>query len=201
MKCNDDTNMKTTGKGQAGRIAEAAKVTVSIRHMVRGSLCNEPGDKVLSATTCISHDVEQLCGMLAEGASNSHASFFVMTSPNTGMPVIAHVQGAMTVFGNGVRNYCTRAVYECETDELGQVGGFSSLLPVLDGMRRYEQVEFDVSAERKVEVDGKREMTVHERALYEYMAYPRRAPPRSTVWPGGGSPWCTATPAGQRPRE
>ncbi|MBR6179654.1 MAG: hypothetical protein IKQ77_00360 [Prevotella sp.] len=171
MKCNDDTNMKTTGKGQAGRIAEAAKVTVSIRHMVRGSLCNEPGDKVLSATTCISHDVEQLCGMLAEGASNSHASFFVMTSPNTGMPVIAHVQGAMTVFGNGVRNYCTRAVYECETDELGQVGGFSSLLPVLDGMRRYEQVEFDVSAERKVEVDGKREMTVHERALYEYMAY------------------------------
>ena len=166
--------MKTTDNGQTsltGRIAERAKVTVSIQHLVRGSLSCEPGDKVLSATACVSQAMEQLCAMLDEGASNSHASFFVMTPLITGMPVIAHVQGAMTVFGNGVRHYATRAVYECETDDLEKAGGYYSLLPVLDGMRHYEKVEFDAPAERKVEVDGKRELTAHERALYEYMAY------------------------------
>ena len=166
MRCNDDKPLTTVDNGKTGRTT-----TVSIQHIVGGSLVDEPGDRVLSVTTSVSQAMERICATLAEGVNDSHASFYVMTPLDTGVPLIAHVQGAMTVFGNGVRSYATRAVYECGVDDLEKVGGYAALLPVLDRMRSYEKVEFDASDERRVEVKGKRELTADERTLYEYMAY------------------------------
>lgn len=175
MKRCDDATHENSNAGRSTPSApikqKPALATVSIRHLACGSLSSEPGDRVLSVTTDVSQAAEQLCALLAEGASSSHASFFVMTPPDTGMPAIAHVQGAMTVFGNGVRSYATRVVYECESDELEKVGGYAAVLPMLDRMRRYEKAEFDVPAEKRVEVNDKRELTSVEKVLYEYMAY------------------------------
>jgi len=145
--------------------------TIHIAHKVMGSLTTEQGDTVLSYTRGVSQDAGSLCLLTGQGAPSGYASLYVLTHFRGGVLHIAHVQGNHTVFAGGVRNYATRAVYECTLGESDNVGGYLPILKSLDAMRHYDTPDYGASDVYHVEFAIPHALDADEQLLNAYIAY------------------------------
>ena len=119
-------------------------VSVEMERMVAGSLTTRQGDTIMAFTDGVSGVAEDLCAIMAQGNSASHASLYAWIHPDTMRATMIHVQGQHTVYSQQ-RAYDTRAVYECMPNDLRRMGGYSSMVKAIDGMRHYDECQYAIN--------------------------------------------------------
>lgn len=139
-------------------------VSVEVERLVAGSLTTQQGDTILAFTEGASDVAESLCSIMAQGNSSSHASLYAWIHPDTMRVTMMHVQGGHDVFSK-VRAYDTRVVYECMPDDLRRMGGYASMVTVLDGMRHYDHRQYAMDPTVTVNKVMGQPLTADERLL------------------------------------
>ena len=141
-------------------------VSVEVERLVAGSLTTQQGDTMLAFTEGASDVAESLCSMMAQGNSTTHASLYAWIHPDTMRATIMHVQGGHNVFSK-VRAYDTRVVYECQPFDLRRMGGYASMVTVLDGMRHYDHREYALDPMVRVNKVVAQPLTADEQLLFD----------------------------------
>ncbi len=146
---------------------------IKIERKIFGSLVNRQADTVLEYTENTSSDGNYYGRMLSDPnneLSDCYAAFVLKPGLYGQNILFIHFQGGHVSFPSNGRYYTTRAIYEVSTNEMEKINySFSSLLPCIPRMQRWESSSWGTSPEveiPQVKSVNIKDLTDDEKKLY-----------------------------------